>query len=192
MWVMLVFSFASTIPAGKFYPYYLYVMVLPAVVLYSISTSRFKRLAVLLVMAAMGLIALRPAIKDVTSGERIEAAYDLSEFRQLKALVGEEKVLTIRAHPAIIYFGDIVPAQPLVWTNHAEFLYGDKEDDYFLGHLEKQPVFVMTMVNLCADQAGGKFYPKSCAVLAKEYSVVMKIDHPYYWKSALVYRLKGS
>lgn len=192
MWVMLGFSLASTLPAGKFYPYYLYILVLPLTVLYGLSSGRSKQAAVVVVMLVLAAMAIRPAIKNAGTVADIRAAYDFDQFRALKGLVGDAQVLTIRAHPSIVYFSDIHPAQPLVWTNHAEFLYGPREDAYFAGHLEKRPRFVMTMGTLCANQRYGKFYPLSCEAIARDYVRVMEIRHPFFWKTALVYRLKGA
>lgn len=190
--IAAVSSFIGALVPGKFFDHYLYVMVPPLVALYALSTHAYKRVVLLVSMAALVCFSLPSFVKGFGPLQQIRAAYDFTQFRQLKEMIGDEKLLSIKAHHAITYFSDATPAQPLVWFDHARLIYGPKEDDYFLAYLEQRPRFIITIANMCNAPRAELEVPKSCDLIQARYSQVMTIADPIGWRSAFVYRLNGS
>ena len=188
MLVMLLFAFLSTLPPLKFYKYYLYPMVLPLVILYSMSTSAYKRLAMVVVAIGLAVVAVPDVLKWFGSFSDARSAWDMGKYQRLKTLVGDEKVLSIRTDPTITYYSGIDMMQPLVWVNHPEIIYGAGQDDYYNAYLQQRPRFVMTMMVMCQPPPEQQPTPKVCAALKADYSVVMRFEDSVVWRQALVYR----
>jgi hypothetical protein len=192
MLVMLLFAFLSTLPPLKFYKYYLYPMVLPLVILYSLSISVHKRMAMVVVAIGLAVVAVPDVLKWFGSLNDARSAWDMEKYRRLKTLVGDEKVLSIRTDPTITYYSGIDMMQPLAWVNHPEIIYGAGQDDYYNAYLQKRPKFVTTMMVMCQPPPLQQPTPKVCAALKADYSVVMRFEDSVTWRQALVYQRKGS
>lgn len=186
--IAVISAFVGTLPPAKFFAHYLYAVIPPLVALYSLSNGRYKAATLAAGAIFLALAVLRPFISDVGTLTEMKSNYDFSQYRQLKNLVGENKLLTIRAHPAIIYLGDIDPAQPLVWIDHPKIMYGPREDEYFVDQLARQPNFVATMADLCNGPAAHQPLPTTCAGLAAGYHQVMSIKDRDSWRRVAVYQ----
>lgn len=187
--IIAIFALIAGMLTRKNFTYYLYPLVVPTTVIWALSTYRHKKLAVLICIAALAVMTAPGVIYEFRQ-KNVEASYDFSKFRELKGIVGNEKVLSIRAHNSIPYFADVTPAQPLVWPNHAQLFYGPKEDDYFNGFLTKGAKFVLLRSDTCA--AGHPILPKSCDALASRYTKVMVFNTGGEYQRADFYQIKSS
>lgn len=184
-----VFAFVGTLPPGKFYVHYLYALVPSLAALYALSTGAYKRLALVAVVVVLALLSIRPIYWEFGTPAQIRMNYDLSQYRKLKEMAGNEKLLSIRASPTLPLFTGLEPAQPLVWVNHAEVIYGPGEDDYFVGQLRRRPKFVATLDVLCDGTRQRQSLPKSCDEITAHYSKIMTFPDREWWRRAAVYQL---
>ena len=188
MSICFCFAFLASLSSGKYFAYYVYPLVLPLTILWSLSTWRHKRLAALLAILYLALLSAPLYLKDLREPPPPAGATDPQKYSRLKALVGDEPVLSIRAHHSIVYLAHVEPAQPLLWPNHAYLLWGSREDDYFVGHLVKQPRFVLLKAGLCEESP--PVLPQTCRRLAAEYRPVLQIeDRDPVRRAALYQRL---
>ncbi|EPF0113076.1 hypothetical protein ACSPUS_000609 [Escherichia coli] len=83
---------------------------------------------------------------------RVELSYTKAkaeEFAAMHQLVGNEKVMSIRASHVLFYLSDMIPFHPYIWNGHSKLVFGDKENEYFIKQLELSPKFVLTGNGYC-------------------------------------------
>jgi preprotein translocase subunit SecE len=185
--IVLVSATIASLISRKNFHYYVYPLVIPTSILWAMSTSRFKRITLIICVLFMAVTSIRSYWNDFGPVGKLAASYDFTQFRKFKSIVGDHPVLSIRGHNAYTYFADVEPAQPLVWPNHAQLFYGPKEDEYFVGYLNKGAEFVFIKEDACT-----KFLAEltqTCRIVQERYSPVLKIEDASPYRESVLYRL---
>lgn len=107
---------------------------------------------------------------------RIETSYTKNkadEFAAMHQLVGNEKVMSVRASHVLFYLSDMIPFHPYIWNGHSKLVFGDKENEYFIKQLESSPKFVLTGNGYC-EKADRMI--DVCDMIRRDYTKKMSIS----------------
>lgn len=187
--IMMTSALVGVLSSGKYYMHYGYIMVPSALALVALSVNPGRWLALLASLALLVLPSGRTALAEVGSPAVWRQAYDFSKYREIKTLVGEEKVLSIRASHVPVFYSNLNAAQPYIWVDHAYMLYGPAEDAYDAGLMKPEQRFVLAPQSLCLPGKSDRL-EKSCQKLHDEYEP-LKTYTDWYWPTLTLYVRKA-
>lgn len=176
MVLLIIFSSLAIIINAKFYTHYLFMVTAPTVAMIlclDFERATNKSLIVIVSIFASCLLVFNSILN---LSDRSHYPPDMHSFyRDLRAEVHLEKVMSIKTSVTPLYFSGAIPFQPLVWFDHAKFIYGKGEDDYYLASLGRKPQFVLTDFELCSAHTENAAI---CQVLADRYELIQSRTPP--------------
>lgn len=189
MFLLIVFSMLAFFLNGKFYAQYAFMVAAPlAVLVLTLDYSRtWLRAAFSLALIGLGFINL--AFGLPLGIERWYMPDPYKAYAPLAEAVGDEPVMSMHASIVPLYFSGVRPLQPLVFKDHAEIIYGDDADGYYLEYLKKQPRFVMVSGNWCTQEAAAW---ESCKTLLADYEEILSQEFDWPVHDYRLYSLKPS
>ncbi|KAF1022950.1 MAG: hypothetical protein GAK30_00889 [Paracidovorax wautersii] len=178
-WIAWISAWVGTLLSVRFYPHYAFPLAVLAVFLWLVSEHPRRKVFMAVTVAILALSPIKYGIGMLKSIPEIRQAYDFSPYEQVKAMVGDEPVLAVRASHIPFYYARIVPSQPMIWSDHAAIRYREAEDAYYLSYLNRQPLWVMMARGRC-EGAYEMGMPETCHQLRRGYEHVMTLDEKYH------------
>lgn len=166
----MVSCIMCVIIAGKPFMHYSAIFFIPCC-LFAVAAGKNAMAIIALSALPFNIYYKDMTIKLFNLHERLEASYTSKkedDFKSLHALVGDEKVLSVRASHVLYYLSDMQPFDKYIWMTHRTQIMGDGEESYIMDKIRENPRFVMTGNNLCQNPAGMK---DVCAYLKENYTL---------------------
>lgn len=193
MSVLLIFGILVIVLAAKYYFYYLYLLSAPAVVIV-LSLNLRGLIGSAVVLAGLGsasLLCFKDLVDEV--GLRSGPADLVAVYAPLAEAVGETPLMVMRGDVVPVYYSGVRLFQPLTMHNHSALMYGPTEthapgtgeDGYFLGHMLREPAFVMTNPGWCEERVPEW---QSCAILAAQYGEIQSLEPQFLIPGYTLYR----
>lgn len=178
-WIAWISALIGTLLSVRFYPHYAFPLAVLAVFLWLVSEHPRRKVFMVVTVAILALSPIKYGVGMLTSIPEIGRAYDFSPYEQVKAMVGEDPVLAVRASHIPFYYARIVPSQPMIWSDHAAIRYREAEDEYYLSYLNRQPPWVMMTRGRCEGEYEMRM-PETCRQLRRDYQRVLTLDEKYH------------
>jgi hypothetical protein len=176
MLLLAVFSLVSFFLSRKFFPHYAFGVIAPITVIFlTLEYSRpWLRSALTLALIGVALVQVATAINGASILWNRTNLYDT--YAPLADVVKDQPLMSMHASIVPLYFSKLQPFQPLVWSDHAEIMYGIDADNYYMGLLDQKPPFVMTDKDWC--KVDGASWSACAALEARYEQVQSQQDNP--------------